>query len=124
MGVRLYPENCSPEQIERLAEVPTGTHGRLKAYEAKKPDKVGPPLDAWYDGLYHDADMANLSNFITFGWGRVKSETMVFIRSIGDENAGHTSELSEVHSLLTLQTGLHQATDIIENIGVKSVHWS
>jgi hypothetical protein len=124
MGVRLYPKDVSPEQMERLADVPAGTWARLEAYEAKQPNEAGPKLDAWYDGLYHDADMVNLHQFKTFGWGRVKAETMELIRSIGDENAGHTDDPKQISGLLTLQISLRESTDIIESVGVKSVRWS
>ena len=37
MGVRLYPEGLTDEQMEQLAKVPAGTWARLSAHEAKEP---------------------------------------------------------------------------------------
>ena len=117
MAIRLYPD-CSIEEMERLAGVPAGTYARFKAYEATRPDVAGPTMDAWYDGLYHDQDLVNLSNFITFGWGRLTTPAMAYKREHFPDSvyAGSTTDFRHAQALI-------QAMGIVAE-GVTSVRWS
>ena len=117
MSIRLYP-NCSPGELERLASVPAGTYDRLKAYEAKQPTVAGPTMDAWYAGLYRDSDRAILSNFITFGWGRLTAEAKAYkVEHFPDsEYAGSTDDFRHAQALI-------QAMGITAE-GITSVRWN
>jgi hypothetical protein len=104
--------------MERLAQVPAGTWKRLEEFEAKQPKVAGPTMDAWYNKLYRDADMVNLSNFKTFGWGRLTVEASEYKRKYfpNYEYAGHTDDPAAAQ-------GLIRAQGIVAE-GVTSVRWS
>ena len=122
MGVRLHPTGCSIDQTERLAGVPAGTWARLEAYEERRPLEDGPALAAWYHGLSSNADMNALHGFKLFGFGRILPATQAFIRKIGDEDAGETSDPAYVLSLLSCQITEDRAAEVIR-MGVRSVRW-
>jgi len=117
MGIRLYP-NTTPEVIERLIGVPAGTYNRFKEYEAKRPTKPGPTMDAWYEGLFNDNALHLISSFITFGWGRLTSEALTYKKEYfpDSEYAGSTDNPQ-------LAQGMIQAMGITAE-GVTSVRWS
>ena len=118
MGVRLYPNESTPADLERLAEVPIGTFQRLQVYEGQRPKVDGIEMAEWYDGLFNDLHLSALNSFITFGWGRPTDDVVDYIRSTGrDLCSGVVTDPVEVRRILSLQ-----GVGIVE--GVTSVSWS
>ena len=115
MGIRLYPKDCSPEVMEKLAQVPEGTWKRLEEYEAKRP-VGGEELTSWYQNLFDDFDFTLLYSFKTNGYGALTAEAVQIVREIGDENAGFTEDLEKVKLLLEVMG--------VEDVElIKSVRW-
>lgn len=111
MGVLLYPEGLTGEQMEQLAGVPAGTWDRLLVHEAIMPRDHNSIV------LVHDPQMATLYHFKLFGFGKLTREALNILGSMGvDKSCGHTSEPDRVQALLRAQ-GIQ--SDII-----KSVSWS
>ena len=71
MATRLYPLTTNKANLEKLADVPEGTHSRLDALEAKTKlqDHFG---SEFHSALEADPDMQKLYHFNLFGWGRVQ----------------------------------------------------
>lgn len=117
MGVRLYPEGLSPEQMEELAKVPAGTWARLAAHEALRPKGWGEAEDRWYDILDHDPQMAAMHHFKVFGFGKLTEEAENILDHMdADRDCGHTSEYDRVQALIRAQ-GIHPGD-------IKAVSWS
>jgi len=88
MGIRLYPQTSDPSVLERLINVPEGTHARLKQLQTafddvfglKKPD--GPNYVSNPDSkeddveyLLHqvieaDLNLSKMKDFLIYGWGK------------------------------------------------------
>jgi hypothetical protein len=117
MAIRLYP-NVTPQELERLCGVPSGTHDKLIKFEKERPKTDGHTMTAWYDKLYKDQDMVLLNNFLTFGWGRLTGEAMKYKKEHfpDSEYSGSTDDP-------TLAQGFIQAMGITAE-GITSVHWS
>ena len=81
MATRLYPNTQDVAVLERLVNVPPGTHAKLKALEAKHKEAKDAALEGeryelgyqQYCEIHDDEAMGTLDAFITFGWGRVAS---------------------------------------------------
>lgn len=112
MGVRLYPDKVSHEQIERLAHVVPGTWGKLEQFEAIRPVKDGPEMDAWYNKLFDQPDLNDLNSFNLYGWGRLNGAVLSFLKGRGyDTVCGATDKQDEVMVILQLQ-GVRDAKDV------------
>jgi hypothetical protein len=129
MSVRLYP-NETPEGLERLAGVPTGTYAKLEAFEAKhkqpKPDTAiamdekyadlyRRAMNAWHDRM--DKDMAKLYGFKSYGWGRLTGDAWHYIEEHFESyEAGSTDDFRHAQALV-------QAMGITAE-GITSVRWN
>jgi hypothetical protein len=105
MGVRLYPEGCTPELMEVLAHVPAGTWARLAIHEAKYPPYTDDEaMDDWYETLLADHDINVLYTFKHFGYGKLNGMAYTLVKAMdGDENAGYTEDSDRVRALLKVQ---------------------
>jgi hypothetical protein len=104
MGVRLYPDTNVPEELERLAGVTAGTYLKLQELEALRPKQYGEELDNWYDKFFASGkEIVHLSNFLTYGWGKLRSEVVAYLKTKEmDLNAG-TIKGAEAQVVINLQ---------------------
>jgi hypothetical protein len=86
MATRLYPVAYSICSLEILAGVPEGTHARLRALEARHPNRLNSDAAwaCWYKARERDLDVSKLDVFLTDGWGRVSKAFIEIVESIGD----------------------------------------
>ena len=118
MGVLLYPEGLTGEQMEQLAGVPAGTWNRLTTHEAIMPrNHNSSKMGTWHEVLDHDPQMMALYHFKLFGFGKLTREALNILGSMGvDKSCGHTSKYDRVQALLRAQG--------IQSDVIKSVSWS
>jgi hypothetical protein len=97
MATRLYPIPYSVRSLEILAGVPEGTHARLRALEARHPNRR--TSDAawarWFKALERDPNVGKLDTFLSDGWKSV-NEAFCDIASVAGKNSGYgTAKLLE-----------------------------
>jgi hypothetical protein len=109
MAVRLYPHNQSPELLERLAGVPTGTFQRLTTVQERHPQRNAPgpegyeAAEQYYAEISADPDINALDNQLVFGWGRLTSQAQELASSFGSPYVGSVHDPEPVRMLLEAQ---------------------
>ena len=109
MAVRLYPHNQSPELLERLAGVPSGTFQRLTAIQERHPQRNAPGLEGYeaseqyYAEVSADPDVNALDNQLVFGWGRLTSKAQELASSFDSPYVGNVQDPDQVRILLEAQ---------------------
>jgi len=74
MSSRIFPVTNNPRNLEIIVGVPEGTHARLQQWEKDNPEPSMFDQEAGFarfNKLQEDKELADLDNFLTFGWGRV-----------------------------------------------------
>jgi len=112
MATRLYPTTTNAARLEQLAGVPAGTHARLAAFEATRPQDGMVELDAWYDVLFSDVALTDMHNFTVFGWGRLQCDVS---QMNYDNVCGSTSNSDEMVRILVEQ-GVVANLDVCEGL--------
>ena len=109
MAVRLYPHNQSPELLERLAGVPTGTFQRLTAVQERHPQRNAPgpegyaASEQYYAEISADPDINALDNQLVFGWDRLTLQAQELASSFGSPYVGSIHDPEPVRMLLEAQ---------------------
>jgi hypothetical protein len=120
MAVRLYPHNQSPELLERLAGVPSGTFQRLMTIRERYPHRNAPGLEGYeasgqyYAEIFADPDVNALDNQLVFGWGRLTPKAQQLANHIGSSNFGSIHDPEQVRLLLEAQGVQLRDVDISE----------
>ena len=109
MAVRLYPHNQSPELLECLAGVPSGTFQRLTAIQERHPQRNAPgpegyeAAEQYYAEISADPDINALDNQLVFGWGRLTPQAQELASIFGSPYVGSTHDPEQVRMLLDAQ---------------------
>jgi hypothetical protein len=120
MGVRLYPNTTNVVRLEKLANVPSGTHARMEEMEKRHAEERANTAD-WnmYEDGYRqwkekDSDDAigTLDAFLTFGWGKFRP-----VSGIGEDYAGNEPDFIRA-DLLLAANGINANAHYCEGI-----HW-
>lgn len=108
MGVRLYIK-ARPEIIERIIGVPAGTTQRLEEFWKVHGDDYN-DMEKGYEIwqlLQKDKHLATLDTFQTFGWGKLRPDTVKTIRSFRPKTEsedwdwnGSTSDPDAIHNII------------------------
>jgi hypothetical protein len=88
MATRLYPQPYSVRSLEFLAGVPEGTHKRLRALEARHPNRRVSDAASrrWYKALERDPNAGKLSTFLSDGWKSVNAEFCEITEAAGKKS--------------------------------------
>lgn len=128
MGIRLFPGNeLTPEQVERLLEVPAGTAALCAAYETlcaamRETNKNGQADFPLYS-LVSDflPNVFKYWQFDVYGWGRLRGTIEQFVAAQGlpTGDAGRTTDIRQVHRILDLLNAPPVAYEL-----VTAISWS
>jgi len=127
MAARLYPNTTNINHLEILAGVRPGTNAAMLEIETKykslrKEDT--PDCDLGYEEYKEkqaDHDIAKFNNFQTFGWGKVRHQTVKGYHGPDDE--GYSGSETDLHlaNLLLQANGIGLTPEALAM--TEGVHW-
>lgn len=103
MGTRLYPITKKAEIVEQLAEVPTGTHAALRAFETDPENQYSyGDMDKGYEvHCRKSPELHKLDDFLLYGWDKFNGAALGVLQRWGlEREIGKTTNPIIVRALI------------------------